>query len=162
LKVCVYPGSFDPITYGHLDIIERASKIFDKLIVAAVCNPSKKSAFTLEERVELIKECTKNFDNVEVDHFSGLLIDYLRQKSASVVIKGLRVLTDFEYEFQMALLNKNLDPDIETVFMMTNNKFSYISSSMVKEIAILGANIEEFVPSIIKQKVLDKLTAGKE
>lgn len=162
MKVCVYPGSFDPITYGHLDIIERASKIFDKLIVAVVCNPNKTSAFTLEERVELIKECTKDFNNIEVDSFCGLLIDYLRQKEATVVVKGLRVIADFEYEFQMALLNKNLDPDIETVFMMTNNKYSYISSSMVKEIARFGANIDEFVPIIIKQKVLGKLTAGKE
>ena len=162
MKVCVYPGSFDPITYGHLDIIERASKIFDKLIVAVSCNPNKVPAFSAEERVDLIKDCVKDFKNVEVDHFCGLLIDYLKQKDATVVIKGLRVIADFEYEFQMALLNKNLDPNIETVFMMTNNKFSYISSSMVKEIAILGANIEEFVPAEIKQKVLDKLTAGKE
>ncbi|MGE5473121.1 MAG: pantetheine-phosphate adenylyltransferase [Ignavibacteriales bacterium] len=162
MKVCVYPGSFDPITYGHLDIIERASKIFDKLIVAVVCNPNKTSAFSLEERVELIKECVKDYDNVEVESFCGLLIDYLKQKGATVVVKGLRVITDFEYEFQMALLNKNLDPDIETIFMMTNNKYSYLSSSMVKEIARFGANIEEFVPSIIKQRVLDKLTAGKE
>ncbi|MGE5329721.1 MAG: pantetheine-phosphate adenylyltransferase [Deltaproteobacteria bacterium] len=161
MKVCVYPGSFDPITYGHLDIIERASKIFDKLIVAVSCNPNKIPAFSLEERVELIQDCIKDYGNVEVDYFCGLLIDYLKQKGATVVVKGLRVITDFEYEFQMALLNKNLDPDIETVFMMTNNKFSYISSSMVKEIARLGANIEEFVPTVIKQKVLDKLTAGK-
>lgn len=162
MKVCVYPGSFDPITNGHLDIIERASKIFDKLIVAVVCNPNKRPAFSLEERVDLIKECIKDYDNVEVDHFCGLLIDYLKEKGANVVVKGLRVVTDFEYEFQMALLNKNLDPEIETVFMMTNNKFSYISSSMVKEIALFGANIEEFVPLVIKQKVLEKLTAGKE
>lgn len=161
MKVCVYPGSFDPITNGHLDIIERASRIFDKLIVAVLVNSSKKSTFSLEERVGLIKECIKDKSNIEVDSFSGLLIDYMRLKGANVVIKGLRVVTDFEYEFQMALLNKNLDPDIETIFMMTNNKFSYISSSMVKEIARFGANMDEFVPEVIKKKILDKLKVGK-
>jgi len=157
LRVCVYPGSFDPITNGHLDIIERASKIFDKLVVAVLVNPSKKPAFTLEERVELIKDCVRENPCIEVDSFSGLLIDYMKQKGANIVIKGLRVVTDFEYEFQMALLNKNLNPCIETIFMMTNNKFSYLSSSMIKEVARLGANIHEFVPEVIKHKILDKL-----
>lgn len=157
MRVCVYPGSFDPITNGHLDIIERASKIFDKLVVAVVVNPSKKPAFTLEERVELIKDCVRENPCIEVDSFSGLLIDYMKQKGANIVIKGLRVVTDFEYEFQMALLNKNLNPCIETIFMMTNNKFSYLSSSMIKEVARLGANIHEFVPEVIKHKILDKL-----
>lgn len=157
MRVCVYPGSFDPITNGHLDIIERASKIFDKLVVAVLVNPSKKPAFTLEERVELIKDCVRENPCIEVDSFSGLLIDYMKQKGANIVIKGLRVVTDFEYEFQMALLNKNLNPCIETIFMMTNNKFSYLSSSMIKEVARLGANIHEFVPEVIKHKILDKL-----
>ena len=156
MKICVYPGSFDPITNGHLDIIERASKIFDKLVVAVLVNPNKKPAFTLEERVELIRDCVGSDPKIEVDSFSGLLTDYLQKKGINVIVKGLRVVTDFEYEFQMALLNKNLNPDIETIFMMTNNKYSYLSSSAVKEIAAFGANIDEFVPEMIKKKILDK------
>lgn len=161
MKVCVCPGSFDPITNGHLDIIERASQMVDKLIVAVVVNPSKASVFSLKERVELIEEATKHLPNVEVDSFSGLLIDYMKDRDIKIIVKGLRVITDFEYEFQMALLNKNLAPDIETIFMMTNNKYSYISSSMVKEIAQLGANIDEYVPSSIKQRILQKLSVRK-
>lgn len=157
MKKCVYPGSFDPITNGHLDIIERAAKIFDKLIVAVLVNPNKTCTFSLEERVELIRECVKDNPKIEVDSFSGLLIDYLKQKDINVIIKGLRIVADFEYEFQMALLNKSLNPEIETVFMMTNSRFSYISSSMVKELAKLGANIEEFIPKTIADKVMKKL-----
>lgn len=161
MKVCVYPGSFDPITNGHLDIIDRASKVFDRLIVAVVVNPNKNPVFTLEERVQLIKDSIGDVSNIEVDSFSGLLIDYMNKKNSRIIIKGLRVVTDFEYEFQMALLNKNLNPDIETVFMMTNSKYSYLSSSMIKEIASLGANIDEFVPHIIKDKILDKFNVRK-
>lgn len=161
MRACVYPGSFDPITNGHLDIIERAARIHDKLIVAVLVNPNKKPVFSLDERVQLIKDCVRNNPKVQVDSFSGLLIDYMRQKNVSIIVKGLRVVTDFEYEFQMALLNKNLDPDIETIFMMTNSKYSYISSSIIKEIAMLGANIDEFVPEIIRDKILDKLCIGK-
>lgn len=158
MSICIYPGSFDPITNGHLDIIDRASKIFDKLIVSVVANPNKQPVFTLEERVGFIKECIKDYDNIEVDSFNGLLIDYVKEKGALVILKGLRVIADFEYEFQMALLNKNLNPEIETIFMMTNNKYSYISSSLIKEIAKLGANLDEFVPKAIKEKILFKLT----
>ncbi len=161
MKICVYPGSFDPITNGHLDIIDRASKVFDKLIVAVLVNPGKNPVFTLEERVQLIKDSIGDAPNIEVDSFSGLLIDYMINKNSKIIIKGLRVVTDFEYEFQMALLNKNLNPDIETVFMMTNSKYSYLSSSMIKEIASLGANIDEFVPDIIKNKILDKFNVRK-
>jgi pantetheine-phosphate adenylyltransferase len=157
LRVCVYPGSFDPITNGHLDIIERASKIFDKLIVSVVENPSKQPIFTLKERVELIKECVKDYKNIEVDSFTGLLTDHVKEKGAFTIVKGLRIIADFEYEFQMALLNKNIEPKIETIFMMTNSKYSYISSTMIKEIAKLGANLDEFVPKIIKEKLLYKL-----
>ncbi len=161
MKVCVYPGSFDPITKGHMDIIERASKIFDKLIIAVLVNSNKKAAFSLDERVELIKACIAGKPNIEVDSFNGLLIDYMNHKKANVIVKGLRVVTDFEYEFQMALLNKNLDPDIETIFMMTNSKYSYLSSSIVRELASLGANVDEFVPQVIKSRVLDKFRVGK-
>ena len=157
MRVCIYPGSFDPITNGHLDIIERASKIFDKLIVSVVENPSKQPVFTLKERVELIKECVKVYENIEVDSFTGLLTDYVKEKGASTIVKGLRIVADFEYEFQMALLNKSISPEIETIFMMTNSKYSYISSTMIKEIARLGANLDEFVPKIIKEKLLYKL-----
>ncbi len=161
MKVCVYPGSFDPITKGHMDIIERASKIFDRLIIAVLVNSNKQAAFSLDERVDLIKACISGNPNIEVDSFKGLLIDYMNQKKANVIVKGLRVVTDFEYEFQMALLNKNLDADIETIFMMTNSKYSYLSSSIVRELASLGANIDEFVPEIIKNRVLDKFRVGK-
>ena len=157
MRVCIYPGSFDPITNGHLDIIERASKIFDKLIVSVVENPSKQPVFTLQERVELIKECVKDYKNIAVDSFKGLLTDYVKEKGASTIVKGLRIVADFEYEFQMALLNKSISPEIETIFMMTNSKYSYISSTMIKEIARLGANLDEFVPKIIKEKILHKL-----
>ena len=157
MRVCIYPGSFDPITNGHLDIIDRASKIFDKLIVSVVKNPSKQPVFTLQERVELIKECVKDYKNIEVDSFTGLLTDYVKEKGAFTIVKGLRIVADFEYEFQMALLNKNINPEIETIFMMTNSKYSYISSTMIKEIAKLGANLDEFVPKIIKEKLLYKL-----
>lgn len=157
LKICVYPGSFDPITNGHLDIIQRASKMFDKLIVAVLVNPNKKSTFTLEERVQLIKDCIGSDTDIEVDSFTGLLVDYLKTRNANIVVKGLRVVADFEMEFQMALLNKNLNPNIETIFLMTNHKYSYLSSSMVREIASLGADIDEFVPKIIRKKIMEKL-----
>ena len=157
MRICIYPGSFDPITNGHLDIIERASKLFDKLIVAVTVNPNKNPAFSLEEREELIRECVKDYYNVEVDSFEGLLIDYVNAKGACAVVKGLRVVNDFEYEFQMALLNKTLSPNVETIFLMTNSEYSYISSSMIKEIAKLGADIKDFVPKQILNKILNKL-----
>jgi pantetheine-phosphate adenylyltransferase len=153
----VYPGSFDPVTNGHLDIIERASKIFDKLIVAVLVNPNKTPVFDIEERVELLKETTEHLPNVEVKAFKGLLIDFMKQENAKVIVKGLRAVSDFEYEFQMALLNKKLEPSIETIFMMTNSKYSYLSSSMVKEVARFGGCIEDLVPEKIAKKVMKKL-----
>ena len=135
MRIAVYPGSFDPITNGHLDIIERASKIFDKVVVGVLNNKNKKPKFSSDERVMLIKKVTKHLDNVETASFDGLLVDFAKEHSASVIIKGLRTVNDFEYEFQMALLNKTLDNDCETMFMMTNSKYSYISSSMVNELA---------------------------
>lgn len=157
MKIGVYPGSFDPVTNGHLDIIERASKIFDKLIVAVLINPNKTPVFDIEERVELLKETTEHLPNVEVKAFKGLLIDFMKQENAKVIVKGLRAVSDFEYEFQMALLNKKLEPSIETIFMMTNSKYSYLSSSMVKEVARFGGCIEDLVPEKIAKKVMRKL-----
>jgi pantetheine-phosphate adenylyltransferase len=156
MKIGVYPGSFDPITNGHLDIIERSSRVFDKLIVAVVKNHSKKPLFTVEERLNLISKSIEGLTNVEVDHFEGLLVDFVSAKGAQVIVKGLRAMSDFEYEFQMALLNRKLQPNIETIFMMTNHKYSYLSSSMVKEIAALGGTIEELIPEPIRQDILNK------
>lgn len=161
-KIAVYPGSFDPITNGHIDVIERTSKIFDKVIVAVLENPDKKNPlFTLEERVELIKKATKNIPNIEIDNFKGLLIDYMHKKNAKVIIKGLRAVSDFEYEFQMALLNNKLDSEVETLFMMTNNKYSYLSSSAVKQVARYGGCIKELVPDEIITDILLKMKSIK-
>ena len=161
LKICVYPGSFDPVTNGHLDIIHRAVKICDKLIVAVGNNANKKPTFTTEERVELLSRALKDYPEIEIDSFSGLLMDYVREKNATTIIKGLRAVSDFEYEFQMALLNKNLNPDVETLFMMTNINYSFLSSSAVKELAMNGGSIDGLVPDCIKDIVLDKLKKTK-
>lgn len=157
MQICVYPGSFDPVTNGHLDIIQRASKIFDKVIVAVLYNPNKKPFFTVEERMKFLKETTSKMRNVEIDSFSGLLIDFIKQKRANIIIKGLRQVSDFEYEFQMALMNKKLLPEIETVFMMTNNKYSYLSSSLVKEVAFFNGPIKGLVPEIVEEAIFKKL-----
>lgn len=150
MKRAVYPGSFDPITNGHLDIIERASKVFDELIVAVLVNPDKTGLFKIDERVLLIEKCIKHLPkNVVVESFSGLLINFMKNKEASVIIKGLRAVSDFEYEFQMALMNNKLDPNIETVFMMTSSKYSYLSSSSLKQVAQFGGCIKDLVPDII-------------
>lgn len=156
MNTFIYPGSFDPVTNGHLDIIERASKICDKLIVAVLVNTSKNPIFTVEERVNLLKRVLADSPNVEIESFSGLLVDFVKQKQANVIIKGLRAVTDFEYELQMALLNKNQAPDIETLFMMSNINYSYLSSSIVKELARHGGNINGLVPDIILKDIFDK------
>ena len=156
MRIAVYPGSFDPITNGHLDIIERASKIFDKVVVGVLNNKNKKPKFTSEERVMLIKKVTEHFPNVETASFDGLLVDFAREHSASVIIKGLRTVNDFEYEFQMALLNKTLDNDCETMIMMTNSKYSYISSSMVIELAGYNGDLAGLVPTDIIHYIKDK------
>lgn len=160
MRIFVYPGSFDPITNGHLDIIDRAAKICDKLIVAVLVNSGKNPTFTLDERVELLKCALNNRKNVEVTNFSGLLIDFVKEKDACTIIKGLRAVSDFEYELQMALLNKNLDSDIETLFMMTNINYSFLSSSAVKELARNGGNIDGLVPACIKEEILKKFNKG--
>lgn len=156
MRIAVYPGSFDPITNGHLDIIERASKIFDKVIVGVLNNSNKHPVFSAEERVMLIKKVTDKLDNIEVLCFDGLLVDFARQNNANVIIKGLRTVNDFEYEFQMALLNKTLNSECETMFMMTNSKYSYISSSMVKELAGYKGDLAGIVPCEIIQYIQDK------
>ncbi len=156
MRIAVYPGSFDPITNGHLDIIKRASRLYDKVIVGVLNNASKNPIFTAEERREMIIETTRDIDNVSCDVFSGLLVDFAKQNFATVIIKGLRTVADFEYEFQMALLNKALNPEYETVFMMTDSKFSYISSSMVKEVAKYHGQLEGLVPEGIADKIMKK------
>lgn len=156
-NIAIYPGSFDPITNGHLDIIVRASKIFDKVIVAVLENPEKKNPlFTIEERVELIKRVTKDIDNVEVESFKGLLVNYAKEKSAKVIIKGLRAVSDFEYELQMAMMNNKLNNQLETLFMMTSNKYSFLSSSLVKQVAMYGGCIKDLVPEEIIDDIRNK------
>lgn len=156
MRVAVYPGSFDPVTNGHLDIIRRAAKLYDRVVVGVLNNASKSPVFTAQERKEMIDSQTKDIENVSCDVFSGLLVDFAKQQNASVIIKGLRTVADFEYEFQMALLNKALDPEFETVFMMTDSKFSYISSSMVKEVAKYHGELDGLVPAEIIDKIRTK------
>jgi pantetheine-phosphate adenylyltransferase len=157
MKIAVYPGSFDPVTNGHKDIIDRGSRLFDKLIVAVLENPRKVPLFTTEERVEMLKTIAHCYPNVEVDAFCGLLITYAKLKNAQIIIKGLRAMSDFEFEFQMALVNRKLDPRLETMFMMTNNRYAFLSSSIVKEIAFFGGDICELVPSEVYNQVLRKI-----
>lgn len=156
MKIGIYPGSFDPITNGHLDIIERGLKICDKLIIALLYNPNKKSFFSVEERIEQIKIATKNNPNIEVDSFTGLLTDYAKSKNARIIIRGLRAVSDFEYEFQMALMNKKLHSDMETIFLMTSPKNSYLSSSLVKEIASHNGCIKGFVPQNVESDLKNR------
>ena len=156
-EIAIYPGSFDPITRGHLDIIRRAAKLFDKLIVVVMVNPAKKCAFSPEERVELIKQCIGDLDNVCVEFSDGLLADYAKEKNAGAIIKGLRALSDFEYEFQMALTNSKLNPEVETLFLTTKAENMYLSLSMVRQIASMGGDISGFVPDIIHKQIINRL-----
>lgn len=152
----IYPGSFDPVTKGHLDIITRASKTMDRLTVAVLDNPRKVPTFEIEKRIEMLQLVTAPYANVSVDYYKGLLIDYALQKNAAIIIKGLRAISDFEFEFQMALVNQKLNPAIETMFMMTNSKYSYLSSSIVKEIAALGGDISSLVPAEVHSIILSR------
>jgi pantetheine-phosphate adenylyltransferase len=160
LRIAVCPGSFDPVTNGHLDIITRATKTFDKIIVVVSKNSNKNSMFTLEERVEMLKASCAGLENIEIDSFSGLLIDYMRIKKAQIIIKGLRAVSDFEYEMQMALMNRKLNQDIETVFMMTNSKYSYLSSSIIKEVARNGGCIKGLVPDLVGEELIKRFNIG--
>ena len=149
--IAIYPGSFDPITLGHLDIIQRGDRLFEKVIVAVLCNPSKSPIFALEKRVEQIRLCTQHLPNVEVASFTGLTTDYARQRNAGVLLRGLRVLSDFEKELQMAHTNKTLWANIETVFLATSNEYSFLSSSVVKEVAKFGGSIDHLVPDNVAE-----------
>jgi len=152
-EIAVYAGSFDPITFGHIDIINRASNLFPKLIIAVIGNPGKSTFFSFEERVKMIKSVIGQNDNIIVDVFDGLLMDYMKKVNSKVVVRGLRAISDFEYEFQMALSNNKLDPEVETIFMMANERYSYISSRLIKEIALFGGDVSAFVPETIGQKL---------
>ncbi len=160
-SIAICPGSFDPVTYGHLDIISRAANMFDKVIVVVANNSSKKSCFSPEERVVMIKKCTTDIDNLEVVHFDGLLAEYAATRGATAIIKGLRAMSDFEYEFQMALANKKLNPNVETLFLTTASQNMYLSSSMVKQIASMGGDISSFVPEVIKKDIIDRINLKK-
>ena len=146
LKIAVYPGSFDPITNGHLDIVRRVSQMFDRVIVAVAVNGEKSPLFTVAERLRLAAEAVKGLKNVSVDKFDGLLVNYARRKRARILVRGLRAVSDFEFEFQLALMNRKLDSGIETIFLMTKDEYTFISSRQVKEICRLGANVSDFVP----------------
>jgi pantetheine-phosphate adenylyltransferase len=156
-RIAVYPGSFDPVTLGHLDIIERAAKQFDRLIVAVLNNMSKTPLLTVHERTELLRKVTSHIPNVEIDYFRDLLINYMKSKNASVIVRGLRAVSDFEYELQLASMNRKLSGNVETFFMMTNPKYSYLSSSIVKEIARFNGPIGELVPKVVEEAVVRKM-----
>lgn len=158
--LAVFPASFDPVTNGHLDIIERARSVFDELIVGVATNVSKSGLFSVEERVATLKEVLKDQPGIRIETVDGLLVDYVRRVGAKVVIRGLRAMSDFEYEFEMALMNKHLHPEIETIFMMTSQKYFYVSSSRLKELIRFGAEIGEFVPPIVERQLREKIGAG--
>lgn len=161
MKTAICPGSFDPVTLGHMDIINRARKLFDHTIVAVLVNPEKHTAFTVEERINMLKRCTSDMDDVEVVGFDGLIADYARIRDAAAIVKGLRAMSDYEYEFQMALFNKKLNPDLETVFLNTTADNMFLSSSGVKQIACFGGDISGFVPECILQDIEERLCAGR-
>ena len=166
MKTAIYPGSFDPVTLGHYDIIERASKIFDKLIVGVLINSAKSPLFSVEERVKMLEDVTADLPNVEIKAFNGLLLDFVRQNDANVIVRGLRAITDFEYELQLAQMNRVIAPEIDTLFLTTNLKYAYLSSSMAKEVAMYGGDISEFLDPAVARKVREKYAgagaAGKE
>ncbi len=161
MKIAICPGSFDPVTKGHVDILERSSKLFDKVIAVVLVNPTKTPTFTTEERVDLIKRVTTHIPNLEVDSYTGLVADYAQLKNAHTLIKGLRAVTDFEYEFQQALINKKLNPELETLFMVTNQEYMYLSSTLVRQIAEFGGDIDMFVPEQIKDILKEKMIKEK-
>ena len=153
----IYPGTFDPVTYGHIDLIQRARKIFDEVIVAVAHNPGKAPLFTVEERVALLRRATRSLRGVSVDHFDSLVVEYARRKGTRVVIRGLRMLSDFEYEFQMALTNRKLSSAVETIFMMPSESFSYVSARLLKEAGELGADLSAFLPPFVARALRERL-----
>ena len=161
MKRAIYPGSFDPLTLGHLDMIERSAKIVDELVIGVLNNSAKNSLFSLDERVSMIKEMTESMPNVTVASFDGLLVDYMKEINATIIVRGLRAVTDFEYELQMAQTNRVIAPEIDTIFLTTNLKYSYLSSSIVKEIAEFNGDIKEFLHPIVVERVKEKLEEMK-
>lgn len=156
MSIAVYPGSFDPVTLGHLDIIERSAKLFDKLIIAVLVNSEKKPLFTTEEKVDMLREVTKHLDNVEVTSFSGLLVDFARQRNADVSVRGLRAVTDFEYELQIAQINSKLNKDLDTMFFTTSIEYAYVSSTIVREIASYEGDVSDMVPPYVEEALRKK------
>jgi pantetheine-phosphate adenylyltransferase len=157
--VAIYPGSFDPLTNGHVDIIQRGSRLFDRIVIAVLLNIEKAPLFTVKERVEIAREVFRDWPNVEVDTFDGLLVDYARSKRANVIVRGLRAVSDFEYEMQMALMNRRLNGDVETVFMMPAEAYSYVSSRLVKEVVALGGSVHGLVPDSVEERLRQKKLA---
>ena len=157
--IAIYPGSFDPLTNGHVDIIERGSRFFDRIVIAVAINMEKAPLFTVPERVSIAREVFREWPNVEVDTFVGLLVDYARQKQASVIVRGLRAVSDFEYELQMALMNRRLNPNVETVFMMPAEPYTYVSSRLVKEVVALGGSVHGLVPEVVESRLREKRAA---
>jgi pantetheine-phosphate adenylyltransferase len=153
MSTAVYPGSFDPITNGHIDVIKRGARVFDKVIVAVADNPAKQALFTKEERVEMIRDCSKPYRNVDVDSFDGLVVDYVHRKKAGVILRGIRTISDFEYEYQMALTNRTFAGDIETVFVMTHEEYSFVSSRLIKEAVSMGGDVSSFVPKDVEKRL---------
>ena len=158
MKTAVYPGSFDPVTNGHIDVIKRALRIFDKVIVTVGDNPGKEPTFTTEERIEMLKESTKDLNNIEIDSFSGLLLDYVKSKNSNIIIRGLRAVSDFDFEFQRALMNRVVEKDVETIFIMTKEDFVYLNSSVVKEMAMFEGKVNGLVPEIVEKKLKEKFS----
>ena len=158
-RIAIYPGTFDPVTFGHLDVLERAAKMFDKVIISAAASSGKTALFSLVERIEMLKKITMKLKNVQTESFGGLLVDYAKSKKAVVIIRGLRAISDFEYEFQMALTNRKIAPEIETVFLMPNEKYSYISSTFVREIAKYGGDVSGFVPKAAEEMLKKKFSS---
>jgi pantetheine-phosphate adenylyltransferase len=159
-KVAIYPGSFDPVTNGHLDIVERGLKIFDRIIVTILQNPAKNTLFSIEERKEMLEICLKKFPNAEVDTHNGLLVDFAAMRNAHAILRGMRAVSDFEYEFQLALMNRRLNREIQTVFLMTGLRWIFTSSSIIKEAAHFGGNINGMVPPVVNQKLKEKFQAS--
>jgi len=156
-QVAIYPGTFDPVTYGHIDLIKRAQEIFSEVIVAVAHNPHKKPLFSVNERIEMLKKATTKISGVEVVDFDGLVVDFARKNKAKVLVRGLRMISDFEYEFQMALTNRKLAPDVETIFLMPHESYCYLSAKLLKEAASLGANLSSFVPDFVEKALKEKL-----
>ena len=159
-RTAIYPGTFDPLTLGHLDIIERTSRLFDQTIITIATNSRKKPLFTLDERIRFVEDATVHIDNIAVKHFEGLLVDFARTEGAVAIIRGLRAVSDFEYELQMALMNRRLNSEVTTVFLMPNEKYTYLNSTIVKEVARFGGNIEKFVTPLVAEKLFEKLNLG--